>query len=61
MGVYQRALEYERGSLMTFDGSTWCANERTRDHQSDRQGPVACLVVFSGIRLRQSALRAEWL
>ena len=27
------ALEYERGSLVTFDGSTWCANERTRDQQ----------------------------
>ena len=31
MGVYQRAVEYERGSLVTFDGSMWCANERTRD------------------------------
>ena len=31
MGVYQRAVEYERGSLVTFDASMWCANERTRD------------------------------
>jgi hypothetical protein len=31
MGVYQRAVEYERGSLVTLDGSMWCANERTRD------------------------------
>lgn len=31
MGVFQRALVYEKGSLVTHDGSMWCAVERTSD------------------------------
>jgi hypothetical protein len=30
-GVYQRALDYKRGSLVTFEGSAWCALVDTRE------------------------------
>lgn len=30
-GVHQRALDYKRGSLVTHEGSAWCALVDTRD------------------------------
>lgn len=30
-GVFQRALDYKRGSLVTFEGSAWCALVDTRE------------------------------
>ena len=31
MGTHQRAIDYRRGSLVTHEGSIWCATTDTQD------------------------------
>ena len=47
MGTHQRAQEYKRGSMVTHDGSLWCAVTDTKPNQVPGNGDVWQLAVKS--------------